>query len=140
MKDWRKFLKDLFGMDFGKISEQEKNWLSQWADECQRIASSDVRQKEKFKKLFGTMKRYNKVLKPVFKLIWGSSKKVFWQDRSTSARVAILGVLGGIIAGGGVGLAICGTAVGIPLFLLTGAGGAFLGVLIEELTKRKREE
>jgi hypothetical protein len=43
-----------------------------------------------------------------------------------------------LFGGQGAGVAALGTAVGVPLWVIFGAGGAFMGVLYEELTGKKR--
>ena len=40
-----------------------------------------------------------------------------------------------IFGGSGAGIAALGGAIGLPLFLLTGAGGALVGMIIERLDK-----
>jgi hypothetical protein len=42
------------------------------------------------------------------------------------------------LSGQGAGIAALGGAIGLPLWVVFGAGGAFLGVLIEEIRKSRR--
>lgn len=65
------------------------------------------------------------------------SKKLLWDDRNWAARLALGGVAAGVAAGGGAkaGLAALGGAIGVPLWLVTGSGAAFLGALVDELSK-----
>ena len=64
------------------------------------------------------------------------SKRLLWDDRNWPTRLALSGVTMGLVAGGpgaGAGVAALGGAIGVPLWILTAAGGAFLGTLVEEL-------
>jgi hypothetical protein len=41
-----------------------------------------------------------------------------------------------VASGQFAGIAAIGTGIGVPIFLLTAAGGAFIGVLIDSLQKQ----
>ena len=49
---------------------------------------------------------------------------------------AALGLL--FFSGQAAGIAAMGGAIGVPLWIVFGAGGTFAGVLIDEIKKRKR--
>lgn len=80
-----------------------------------------------------------KVVWPIAKTIAAEVKRVVWEDRGLPARIgAGAAAIGAVVLGGqSAGIAALGTAVGVPLWIVLGAGGAFAGVLIEELTKRR---
>ncbi len=63
-------------------------------------------------------------------------KKFAWDDRGLVGRAALGGaVAGAVLFGGqGAGIAALGTAIGVPLWVVFGAGAAFAGVLYEEIT------
>ena len=64
------------------------------------------------------------------------SKQLLWDDRNWASRLALSGVSISLAVGGaeaGAGIAALGGAIGVPLWLVLGSGGAFLGTLIEEL-------
>ena len=42
-----------------------------------------------------------------------------------------------VFGGQGAGIAALGTAIGVPLWVVFGAGAAFLGVLYEEIADKK---
>jgi hypothetical protein len=44
-----------------------------------------------------------------------------------------------LFGGKAAGLAALGTAIAVPLWVVFGAGGAFMGVLYEELTGKKHK-
>jgi|SRR5690606_23115558 len=66
-------------------------------------------------------------------------KDLAWDDRSLPARLGIAAaVVTAITFGGqGAGIAALGTAIGVPLWVLFGAGAMFLGELYERLTGKK---
>jgi hypothetical protein len=79
-----------------------------------------------------------KALAPAVTRAVGTSKQVLWDDRGWAARFALAGVTLGAAAFGGeaAGVAALGSAIGVPLWLVLGAGGSFLGAMIEELERR----
>lgn len=73
------------------------------------------------------------------KLLAQSLKSVAWDNRSLPARLALSASIAVVImfGGQGAGIAALGSAIGVPLWVLFGAGAGFLGVLYEELTGKK---
>ena len=65
----------------------------------------------------------------------GELKRLGWTERGLKWRVAFLAsVVSAVMTGGqGAGIAALGGAIGVPLWLVIGAGGAFLAMLYEEL-------
>jgi hypothetical protein len=63
-------------------------------------------------------------------------KQFAWDDRGLVGRMALGGAIVGAVLFGGqaAGIAALGTAIGVPLWVVFGAGAAFLGVLYEEIT------
>jgi hypothetical protein len=65
----------------------------------------------------------------------------YWKDANWAQKIGIVGLGGGLaLAGtsGGAGIAALGGAIGLPLFLVTGAGGAFIGTIIDTLVKKQK--
>jgi len=62
-----------------------------------------------------------------------------WKDRSWAARIGLsAAALASILtAGQGAGIALLGTAVGVPLWIVFGAGGTFAGALIDEVARSR---
>ena len=60
-----------------------------------------------------------------------------WKDRSWPARIGLsAAALASILtAGQGAGIALLGTAVGVPLWIVFGSGGAFAGELLDEIER-----
>lgn len=80
-----------------------------------------------------------KVVLPVLRATARSTKRHVWDNRSTSARLGLGGMLVGATLFGGknAGIAALGTAVGVPLWVVFGAGASFLNVLREEFLRSK---
>lgn len=75
---------------------------------------------------------------PVVKLVGNEMRRLAWDDRGLKWRTGfIVAVAGGILTGGqGAGIAALGGAIGVPLWLVLGAGGSFLALLYEELVAK----
>jgi hypothetical protein len=79
------------------------------------------------------------VVVPAVKMIARETKRLAWDDRGLKGRLGIGGAAVGLalFGGQGAGIAALGTAIGVPPWVVFGAGAAFLGVLYEEITGRK---
>ena len=62
-----------------------------------------------------------------------------WTDRSWAARIGLsaAAIASILTAGQGAGIALLGTAVGVPLWIVFGAGGAFAGELLDEIARAR---
>jgi len=71
------------------------------------------------------------------KIVAGALKEYAWDSRSTSTRVGLSGlaILAAAFARQAVGIAALGALIGVPLWIVFGAGGQFPDLLIEELFK-----
>jgi hypothetical protein len=76
---------------------------------------------------------------PVVKLIGAEMRRLAWDERGLIWRAGfITAIAGGILTGGsGAGIAALGGAIGVPLWLVLGAGGSFLAMLYEELVAKE---
>lgn len=112
--------------------------LLQWAEEMHAIMN---RSGSLIKKATSAIQvtAQSKVLLPIMKLAGGELKRLGWDDRGLPARIAI-GAAGAALtlSGSGAGIAALGGAIGVPLWVVFGAGGAFVGVIIDELNKSKK--
>jgi hypothetical protein len=68
-------------------------------------------------------------------------KRVGWDQRGLPERITLsaAAVAALIFSGQGAGIAALGGAIGVPLWVVFGAGGAFIGVLIEGAQRRAKE-
>jgi hypothetical protein len=71
----------------------------------------------------------------IARLLATELKRLGWNERGLKWRVGfIAAVITAVVTGGqGAGIAALGGAIGVPLWLVLGAGGAFLAMLYEEL-------
>src|SRR5262249_21011647 len=75
-------------------------------------------------------------LLPIIKELATGLKRVGWDDRGWAARLALSASAYSLIAfgGSGAGIAAFGGAIGLPLWIVFGASGAFAGMMIDELS------
>lgn len=64
--------------------------------------------------------------------------KKFWTKLSWAQKLGLIGATGTLltVGGAGAGIAALGGATGISLFLLTAAGGTFIGTIIDTIIKK----
>ena|SRR5437016_3724042 len=124
-------------------SEADRRALLAWAEELLRVRESTLPVAQKARLALRASLR-SEVAKPLVRVLAREgrelgirSKKTLWDDRGWGARLALSGVtLGSVVfSGQGAGIAAFGGAIGVPLWLVLGAGGAFLGCLVDELRK-----
>jgi len=121
--------------DPSKLNESERALLLAWAENVREIQKNPgLSRKEKINAL---MKLNNKEALVTANKMAIRKVKAGWKRANWAARLAILagGATLGYAGVAGAGVAAFGGAVGIPLFLLSAAGGAFIGTLIDNLKK-----
>ncbi len=81
----------------------------------------------------------SKIVWPAVKSAAATTKKIGWDDRSSTARLGLAGAGVGLALFGGqsAGIAALGTAIGLPLWIVLGAGSAFAGVFVEEIRRAR---
>ena len=116
----------------------EKEALRIWIERLLEIKDSDLTAAQKAKEAISVTGSSNVVL-PTVKMIARETKRLAWDNRGLKGRLGLGGAAVGIaiFGGQGAGIAALGTAIGVPLWVVFGAGTAFLGVLYEEITGRK---
>ncbi len=110
--------------------------LRNWIGELLIIRRSEANTLSKAKEALAVTAR-SKVIWPLVQLIAKQAKKTGWDDRPTSQRFGIGGMAVGIALFGGqsAGIAALGTAVGVPLWVVLGAGSMFAQHLYSELVQ-----
>ncbi|WDS35235.1 hypothetical protein [Pseudoxanthomonas sp.] len=79
-----------------------------------------------------------KVLAPILQVAWKELKRVGWEERGLPARMAMAAAVAALtLSGQGAGIAALGGAIGVPLFVVFGAGGALAGVIVDEIRRKK---
>lgn len=120
------------------VDDEERLALLSWLTKLLEIRESSLSLKRKARDAI-TLTVESKVIRPAAKLIWREVKRLAWNERGTKSRFSLIGMAIGltIFGGQGAGIAALGTAIGVPLWVVLGAGGAFAGALIEELSSSK---
>jgi len=118
-------------------SPDERIALRVWASKLLDIRHGNLSALQKAKAGIATTIA-SKVIWPTLKIVARKTKDIGWDSRSRTARLGIGGVAAGIALFGGqsAGIAALGTAIGVPLWVVLGAGASFANVLIEEVTRR----
>jgi len=117
-------------------TETEREALLQWMVALLQIRQSTLSSVQKTKQALQLTAR-SKVIWPIVKMLAKEVKRFGWDDRGIKSRFGIAGAGIGLALFGsqGAGIAALGTAIGVPLWVVLGAGAYFAPVLIEELSK-----
>lgn len=126
--------------DLEKLNETEKQNVLNWAVEVKKIQQNNkLTTKEK---IYDLKNLNNKqAFKNVISIALNYSKS-YWKKANWAQRIGIIGLTSGLIiagASGGAGIAALGGAIGLPLFLVTTAGGTFIGTIIDSLNKKNEK-
>lgn len=116
------------------LTDPQRERFVAWGRELLAIRDADGPAKWKAVQAVQATRRA-KVIVPTLNAIVANGKDVLWDDRSWSARLALGAAAGVVVTSGGqgAGIAALGTAIGVPLWVVFGAGGAFVGMLVDEL-------
>lgn len=120
---------------------EEQRVLLDWAQGLQMIKNLDITALEKAKSAI--MLTINSgAIQPFLEFLGTEIKRVGWDERGLPERMALsaAAVAALLFSGQGAGIAALGGAIGVPLWVVFGAGGAFVGVLINEAQRRIAEE
>ncbi|TXM76515.1 hypothetical protein FV218_07070 [Methylobacterium sp. WL69] len=118
-------------------SPEERGALMIWAQGLLDVRASSAPPLQKARQALALTAR-SQIIWPAVKLIGREVKRLAWDQRSTTARLGLGGAAIGAMFFGGqsAGIAALGTAVGVPLWVVFGAGASFLNVLREELARK----
>jgi hypothetical protein len=124
-----------------KFSDQECQSLLVWMQGLLEIKSKEITLRQKTKAALELTAK-EKIVWPIMKVLAKEIKRISWDERSTKARFGLAGAGAGITLFGsqGAGIAAFGTAIGVPLWIVLGAGSTFAGVLTEELMVHLRQK
>lgn len=116
----------------------EKEALRIWIERLLALKATDLPATQKAKKAI-SLTAESKVVLPTVKIIARETKRLAWDERGLTARLGLGGAAVGaaLFGGQGAGIAALGTAIGVPLWVVFGAGAAFVGVLYEEITGKR---
>lgn len=117
----------------GKLTLDERRQLADWVNNLVKIRGGNDGALIKSKNAIATTMNFG-VTWPIVKLIAIEVKRHAWDDRGLKGRSGISFATAGLVLFGshGAGIAALGGAIGVPLWLVIGAGGTFLAMLYEE--------
>lgn len=117
-------------------TDVERAALLAWLTQLVELRHSDRSQIQKAKLAIQITLR-STVVWPMVKVLAREVKRLGWDERGVKSRSGIVGAGLGLAVFGtqGAGIAALGTAIGVPLWVVLGAGAYFAPVLIEELQK-----
>lgn len=106
-----------------------------------RIRDAELTRFQKVREIGRGLKEH-RAIQSIIKLIAKETKRHAWDNRSERARWGIAAAGGGLLLFGsqGAGLAAFGGAIGLPLFVVFGAGGALAHVILEEFAISTEED
>jgi len=122
-------------------SPGEREALLYWMIQLLHIRDSKVSSIQKAKQAVLLTIR-SEVTWPVVKMLAAELKRVGWNERTTKGRAGLLTAGGALAIFGsqGAGIAALGTAIGVPLWIVLGAGAYFATGFIQELIERMPKE
>ena len=128
-------MSNLARKNYNDFDSEDKN-VKNWADSAQIFVNNNIEtDKSKTETLPAVnipKQDKNKLLKSFIKFIYNHG----WKNQHWAWRLAILGFVAGLLEGGRrVGIATSGWGIGVPIALLTSAGGAFLGMFVDKFMK-----
>ena len=120
---------------------EEKKVLLNWAQQLIAIRDTDLSPRDKAEKaILLTLK--SGAINPFITFLAGEIKRLGWDERGLPERLALSAAAAAalVFGGQGAGIAALGGAIGVPLWIVFGAGGAFAGVIIDEAKRRIDKE
>lgn len=123
------------------LSPEDRKLVLVWSEEIKKIRDDQSLSKaQKVKKVYKV--KTSKVVIRFLKILFKTLKINLWDKRSWPFRLTVGGFALGVSVAGNeaAGIAALGSAIGIKLYLLTAAGGALLGTIIEEIKKETNEK
>ena len=117
-------------------TQAEQKQLLLWAQGLLEIRKSSVPVRQKVASAI-KLTMTSKATWPLIKVMSVDLKRVGWDERSWKARLGLWGAVAtvAVVGNAGAGIAALGGAIGVPLWIVIGAGGVFAGVLVDELLR-----
>lgn len=111
--------------------------LQNWAVQLVAVRSSGLSALDKAKRAISLTIESGAVL-PFITYLGSELRRIGWDERGLPERLALsaAAVAALVFSGQGAGIAALGGAIGVPLWVVFGAGAAFAGVLIDEAKRR----
>lgn len=123
------------------VPDEHRPALKLWVEKLLQLRHADLTRFQKAKAAIAVT-HASRVIWPAIKIAASKMKQIGWDDRSLKARVGMgAAAVGAAVFGGkAAGIAALGTAIGVPLWIVFGAGASFAAGIIEEITRRKPAE
>jgi hypothetical protein len=120
-----------------RATPSEQHRLLSWARGLGAIRQSDRRAHRKMGAVFAMTRDLNAGW-PLVKVMSRAIKVIVWDARSWKFRLGVGSILGTFIAVGNGGAAIVhlGGGIGLPLWVIIGAGGLFAGLAVDMIKKK----
>lgn len=117
-------------------SLDQQRALLEWSKALLSIRHSESTAKIKAKAAVAATAQ-REVIWPIVQTMLYRLKRLGWDERGWAARLGGGAALAASVVffGHGAGIAALGTAIGVPLWIVFGAGGAFAGMLLDELER-----
>jgi hypothetical protein len=124
-----------------QASDQERAALLFWATQLMAIRNAELSKVDKAKQAIKLTIDSGAVL-PFVTFLGSELKRVGWDQRGLPERLALsaAAVTALTFSGQGAGIAALGGAIGVPLWVVFGAGGALAGVIVDEIKRRYSSE
>jgi hypothetical protein len=118
-------------------NDAERDTLGEWLQRLLEIREQEIAARAKARQALESTDR--SVILPVVRMIAKQGRRVVWDERTWAARLGLgaAGLAGLAVGGQGAGIAALGGAVGVPLWIVLGSGGAFAGILLDELARAR---
>ena len=113
--------------------------LKTWAERLLAIKDSTLPPWQKAKEAMSAT-RASRVIWPTLKVVAKRVKSLGWDDRSGPARafMGVAAVSAAVFGGKAAGIAALGTAVGVPLWVVFGAGAGFATAVAKEVSRKSK--
>lgn len=119
-------------------TDTEKEALRIWIEKMLDIKASNLPKRTKAIQSINITSK-SKVILPTLKILGRQVKRLGWDERTLKGRLGLLGAGVGLATFGSqsAGIAALGGAIGVPLWVVFGAGASFVGLLYEEIAGKK---
>lgn len=123
-----------------RATPTELQAVHQWAQGLLELRDKPMSKFDKARQAI-SLTLSSKIIWPIVKNVAHKMKEVGWDNRSRTSRLGLVGSATGIALFGGqsAGIAALGTAIGVPLWVVLGAGASFANLLIEEAARRRQQ-
>jgi hypothetical protein len=117
-----------------RLTGDEKRQMLNWFRMLVELRNAPLTRREKARSIARSWSEVGIVL-PILREIGRIIKERVWDGRSWSFRLSVgaAAITVSTVGGKKAGLALLGTAVAVPLWVVFGAGAAFAGLIIQEL-------